>query len=716
VLAANRVRHLARLCAGDDPPPAHARFARLALHGRIRVGSRTSNAVLGRRIEQVPDFTRRPDGSSPTQKTTGAAEPLAPGKRTLTEQLVPHAPVQRSPARPASGGATGTGAAAHEPHVAPPEAGIDKPGFVDNSKGAPIYNAPAEAGGELLRDAPLPPAARVFASGTHPRLKHWWYVTAFTGQTMLRGYVEDFRINVQLPEPLAELRQLMGGETPEGLAKEKYGQEVRDGHDLRYYENVLLYVNKGRDGISGTYQDPNVLGGGSNNIKLFKGHRIWLVSPEYAKALESVVPSGSLTGGAVAQVKRFAGHFQDILQSVTESRNHFGEVAGEFAQAIRDHLPAIVGITAGFLAAEAGSMFLAATPIGVGQAAAAVIQLALSAFGAAGMIEGGIEALKHGGAWLTTAWTANGKPELIVEASKEFLRMLVAVAVAALAYVGAKGNYRNALKIANNMPTGGLPAFATAGAPAGAGGGPAAGTGAAIGPSAGGPAFVGAAAVGLSDKEKAALGEGPEVAAMGERDTGKARSRELHERRAADGRKSPDAKEGHGPEEISPSQEKRTEKAKHIPPRGDAFNEWFDSLTLAELDELLADESKNGLRGARAIIDENIRHPGNLHEWLKVGEVRQFKKWGVPMRTIKEGRTLTKATIGKRFRHGGAGSGTMHLELAAMVQSSSSYPEFLMKLNLWADREFVASHSARWPDAAPLGRYSLPDNLQLRGQ
>ena len=98
-------------------------------------------------------------------------------------------------------------------------------------------------------------------------------------------------------------------------------------------------------------------------------------------------------------------------------------------------------------------MFLAATPTGVGQAAAAVIQLALSAFGAAGMIEAGIEALKHGGAWLTTAWTAHGKPELIAEASKEFLRMLVAIAVAALGYLGAKGNYKNALKIANNMPT-----------------------------------------------------------------------------------------------------------------------------------------------------------------------------------------------------------------------------------------------------------------------
>lgn len=81
------------------------------------------------------------------------------------------------------------------------------------------------------------------------------------------------------------------------------------------------------------------------------------MSPEYAKALESVVPSGSLTGGAVAKARRFAGHFQDILQSVTESRHHFGEVAGEFAQAIRDHLPEVIGITAGFLTLEAGSMF-----------------------------------------------------------------------------------------------------------------------------------------------------------------------------------------------------------------------------------------------------------------------------------------------------------------------------------------------------------------------
>jgi hypothetical protein len=603
----------------------------------------------------------------------------------------------------------GANRADHGPHIAPPAPGVDKPGFIDNSKGAPIYNTPAEAGGELVRDAPLPPAARVFASGTHPRLKHWWYVTAFLEGTMLRGYVEDFRVNTQLPEPFAELRQLEGGETPEGLAKEKFSTAVRDGHDLRYYENVLLYVNRGRDGISGTFQDPGVLGGGSNNIKLIAGHRIWLVSPEYAKALESVVPSGSLTGGGVAKVKRFAGHLQDILQSVTESRNHFGEVAGEFAQAIRDHLPAIVGITAGFLTLEAGSMFLAAAPTGVSQAAAAVIQLALSAFGAAGMVEGVVEAMKHGAAWLTIAWTAHGKPELIAEASKEFLRMLVAVAVAALAYVGAKGNYKNALKIANKMPTGGLPAFATAGgAP---GGGAQAGAGVAIGPSVGGPAVVGAAAVGLSDKEKAALGEGPDVDGLRDKEVGEARSREGRERRAADGRSKPEADNAG----VELHEKPRTELAEHIPPPGDAFIDWFDSLTIDELDRLLADKSVKGKTGAAQVIADNIRHPGSQHEWLMVAEARKFKRWGVSMKTIQEGRTFTDATIGKRFRHGGAGSGRMHAELRAMIRSSDSYGEFLEKLNQWADRELVPSHSVRWPNAAPLGRYSLPDNLQLRG-
>ena len=659
---------------------------------------------------QVPhSISPKPGGSSLVQQTAGAEVIPIPGKRTLTEQLISNAPVQLTPAH-AAGGTTGAQGASHTLQIAPPQPGIDKAGFVDNSKGAPIYNKPAERGGELVRDAPLPPATRVFASGTHSTLKHWWYITAYLDQTMIRGYVEDFRVNTELPEPLAELRQLIGGETPEELAKEKFGGAVRDGHDLRYYENVLLHVNRGRAGISGTYQDPGVLGGGSNNIRLTAGHRIWLVSPEYAKALEGVVPSGSLTGGGVAKVKRFAAHLQDILHSVTGSRHHFDEVAGEFAQAIRDHIEAIIGITAGFLMAEAASMFLAAAPTGVSQAAAAVIQLALAAFGAAGMVEAGIEALKHGSAWLTIAWTANGKPETIGEASKEFLRMLVAIAIAALSYVGARSNYSNALKIANKMPTGGLPELATVGGSAR--GGAHAVTGVSIGPSTGAFGTAGSATLRLTDDEKAALGEGPDVDRLHDKDIGEARSSEQRDRRAADGHSRPEGKTASRELHEKP----RTDLAEHIPPPGDAFVDWFDSLTVEELDKLLADKSVKGKTGAAEVIADNIRHPGSQHEWLMVAEARKFKRWGVSMKTIQEGRTFTDATIGRRFRHGGTGSGGMHTELRAMIRSSNSYAEFLEKLNRWADRDLVESHSTRWPNAAPLGRYSLPENLQLRGQ
>ncbi len=348
--------------------------------------------------------------------------------------------------------------------ITPPMPGIDKAGFIDNSQGSNINTGPVEAGGKPVH-ARLPPATRVFVSGTHPAAKHWWYVTALLENEMVRGYVQDFRVNTDPPEPLAELHMVTGGDTAEGLAKRKFGQAVTDGHDLRYYENVLLYVNqqRGRVGITGTYQDPGVLSGGANNVQLVAGHMIWLVSAPYAKALQSVVPSGSLTGGAVAKVKRFVGHIEDILRSVTESRHHLDEVAGEYAQTIRDHEAEIIGIVAGFIAAEAASAFLAATPTGVGQAVAVVIQLALTAFGAAGMVQAGVEALKHGSQWLTTAWKAKGDEKQIVAASKEFLKMLVSIAMAALSYLGARANYRNALRIGNSVPLGGLPAMATVG-------------------------------------------------------------------------------------------------------------------------------------------------------------------------------------------------------------------------------------------------------------
>jgi hypothetical protein len=474
---------------GDAVAFASAPDLHTAAHEAAHVVQQRGGVQLKGGVDQPgDDHERHADAVADAVVAGRSAVPLLDQVAGAGQQ---HAAVQRTPVRAGTGGGPG---------IAPPKGGIDKVGFIDSGDGANIRTGPAESGGTTVRDRPLPPATRVFVSGTHPDAPQWWYVTAHLEGAMVRGYVQGFRVTTDLPEPLAELHEVAPGETAEHFAKLKFGAAVTDGHDLRFYENVLLYVNqqRGRAGITGTYQDPGVLGGGSNNVQTLAGHRIWLISAGYAKALHSVVPSGSLTGGAVAKVKRFVGHIEDLLLSIAEARNHFGEVAGEYAQAIHDHLPEIAGVVAAFIMAEAASALLAIVPTGVTQLAAVVIQLALVAFGAHGMVQAGLEAVKHASAWLTLAWTARGNGEQIAAASTEFLKMLVSVAMAALSYLGVKSNFGNALKIAQSLPTGGLPAMAIAGGGQ-TGGGAGAGTGVLIGP---GPGSLGAAGNAMMQADK----------------------------------------------------------------------------------------------------------------------------------------------------------------------------------------------------------------------
>lgn len=383
-------------------------------------------------------------------------------RRTASRSPIGNASTVRASAT--TGAATGSPSprATSDALVDPPVEGINKMGFIDNSDGANIRTGPAESGGVTVRDQPLPPTTRVFVGGTHPNTKSWWYVTAQLDQTFFRGYVQGLRVNTDLPEPTAKLYQVKVGDTAERLAVQEFSTAIRDGHDLRYYENVLLFVNKdkNRAGVTGAFQDPGLFGGGANNVQLVAGHRIWLVSPAYAHALESVVPSGSLTGGAIAKLKRFLGHIEDILQSIAEAPEHLGEVAGEYAQAIRDHIVEIVGVIAAFVAAEALSMFLATVPTGVTQIAAILIQLLLALLGAKGLVDAGIEAVTHASNWLTLAWTASGDAAKIAAASRELIKMLVSIALAALAYLGVKANLTRAVTIAASLPTGMLPAVA----------------------------------------------------------------------------------------------------------------------------------------------------------------------------------------------------------------------------------------------------------------
>ena len=346
---------------------------------------------------------------------------------------------------------------------------INKPGFIDSDDGSNIRTEPAELGGQLVRTKPLPPTTPVFVSGPHPNAPEWWYVTAYAKDGIFRGYVQGFRVNVDLPEPTAKLYQLEEGDTAEGLAVKMFSSAVSKGHDLRFYENVLLYVNqlKKRPAITGVYQDPSffdaLFGSSNSNIKLIKKKRIWLVSPAFAKTLKDVVPSGSLTGGMVVDLKELAAAIEsgikriaqaavDVFQSITDSSKYIDEILREDAEVIRENLVQILGVIGAFLLAECVSAILAGTPTLIGQLIAIVIQLVLAAIGAAALAEGLVTAVEHGVEWLRLAIHADGKAEDIALASKELLRMLQTIGLAALSYMGVKGNWNKAVKIGNSLP------------------------------------------------------------------------------------------------------------------------------------------------------------------------------------------------------------------------------------------------------------------------
>lgn len=328
--------------------------------------------------------------------------------------------------------------------ITPPKAGINKVGFIKNTEGANLRSGPAELpGSRELTTAPLPPGTRVFVSGTHPQKPEWHYVTATLASQMVRGYVQGFRITTNLPEPSATLYFVKkNNETLRPLASSIYRQDVQPGRDYRFYEETVLYLTQ-QAGLGGAKKD--------GSVKLIKDRFVWLPSPAFANTLAGKVPSGSITGGAVTQARTVSRRLDDVLASISQSPQHLGKVGRQYKDAILANLPQIIGVTAAFMAAEGLSILLAATPTGVGQLAAAVIQVGLGAWAAYGAAEALDAAMPYAQKWLMTAWKANGDSKLIAVASENFVFMVVQIALAALALLGARGNMAKGMKLAENV-------------------------------------------------------------------------------------------------------------------------------------------------------------------------------------------------------------------------------------------------------------------------
>ncbi|CAF1851163.1 ribonuclease YeeF family protein [Bacillus subtilis] len=111
------------------------------------------------------------------------------------------------------------------------------------------------------------------------------------------------------------------------------------------------------------------------------------------------------------------------------------------------------------------------------------------------------------------------------------------------------------------------------------------------------------------------------------------------------------------------------------------FNNWFNSLTTKQLDELWTDKK------IRRAIERQLRAPGGMHEWHLVSRAPTFKHWGVTAEQIRDLRTAINKVefVNPVGKHGGLGSTAAHNELLGIIDSSLNYNMFVRRLNNWAN-------------------------------
>ncbi|WP_310642566.1 DUF6531 domain-containing protein [Burkholderia cenocepacia] len=116
-----------------------------------------------------------------------------------------------------------------------------------------------------------------------------------------------------------------------------------------------------------------------------------------------------------------------------------------------------------------------------------------------------------------------------------------------------------------------------------------------------------------------------------------------------------------------------------IPGIREGFAEWFNKLTPDEFDAYWKDY--------RGTIEDRLRWPGKMHEWLPVSRAPTFKRWGLTAEDIWGNRTPTKSTggINPDWMHGKKGSGTAHGEIIDIVDSSTDYATYLRRLQNWGN-------------------------------
>jgi hypothetical protein len=223
----------------------------------------------------------------------------------------------------------------------------------------------------------------------------WYFVSTEDGQL---GYVARDYIKTNLPEPNAKLHKVEPG-LPGfaiSIAEQYYKQYADDwGQDLRFYVNVLAWVN--RRSVPQTRA-------GWKEVNFKAGEFIWIPTHPFARSLKNVVNSGSISHniadaiGIADFLDRVGELWDDIRTAIALSKKHLMPAIGRHVEA------ALIGVLESIaIMLIAAAVFLAISTA-IGAAIGSLAGGAGAAPGAAAGFEIGIVLLNWLGLGMLVIW------------------------------------------------------------------------------------------------------------------------------------------------------------------------------------------------------------------------------------------------------------------------------------------------------------------------
>lgn len=262
-------------------------------------------------------------GGARDASANGTARVFGPPDLAQRPALGPPAPIEEA----AEGSAS---ASSKEDFLQPGWTLVNQAGIVYDEAGAllraaPTGNSPATA---------LPQNAKVHIL-KHNAAARWYAVVTGDGHI---GYVADWLLWRHLPEESADVYRIQKGETPLGIARQRYGPHfTRWGQDLRFVVNALVYVNQknrhngtGKAGLAkpGTVSESWLRATAAQDVY------IWLPSVDYLNSIyEEVRVRGGGTGSPSFDTFASAA---DAVGSFSVFPSYIGGLAHGFTASLRE--------------------------------------------------------------------------------------------------------------------------------------------------------------------------------------------------------------------------------------------------------------------------------------------------------------------------------------------------------------------------------------------